>query len=609
MLGVAVLLGLSSLAQSSNPIQLVVDCTDAPRNMLRVDEKLLPVKPGPFLLRYPKWLPGHHSPSGTIANVINFHVFANGQEIPWKRDGVEMFDIHVDVPNYANTLEVQFINALQPGREMTSSLGRVDWNEVIFFPKGNVEKMDVKASLKTPNGWTAFDALPITQTGDIVDVPLCTGERLVDSPILMGKYAKSYEIAPGHHVDVVADDAAGVQMNDATMQGWKNLVAEAHALWGAQHYRQYHWLLSLSSYGAFAGLEHNECSEDGTGADTFKNDGVDEGLADLISHEYTHSWNGKYRRPADLYQTDYATAQGGTLLWVYEGMTQYWGNILPTRSGLWTMQNLQDTFARNAASMAYKEGRTWRPTEDTAAGASMLRNAGAAWNNARRAQDYYVEGTLVWLGADAIIRKQTNDKKSLDDFCKLFYGGHDTGPMIVPYTYNDLVKALNTVCPYDWNSYLQHMVYDVHPGPTTEGLEMAGWKLVFTNEAPPERRRGGRPGRDGGGPDLTYSVGITLDGTGSVSDMVLGSAADKAGMTPGMKITKVGDKDYSGDVLTAAVNDAAKSNDPISLTVTKDGVTSTVKIDYHGGMRYPHLARIDGTTDYLSEIAAAKASR
>lgn len=603
MLAVAAFLILRQDNFPSGPIWLDIDASDAPRNMIRVRETL-PVKPGPFLIRYPEWRPGNHGPTGPLANIVDFHLFANGKELTWRRDPVEMYDIHVNIPQNAETLEVRFINAMQPGREMTSRLGRVKTIELIFLPKGNVETMSVKAKMKVPAGWTAFDALPMTQNGDMVDFPLASAERFIDSPALIGLNAKSYEIAPGHFADVVADEAAGVQMNDATMQGWKNLVAEAHALWGAQHYRQYHWLLSLSNFGAFDGLEHNECSEDGTGANAFQSEGVNEGLADLISHEYTHSWNGKYRRPSDLYQTDYATPQGGSLLWVYEGMTQYWGNVLPTRAGMWNMENLKSAFARNAASLANKEGRTWRSTEDTSVAASILRNAGTAWGNARRAQDYYFEGTLVWVGADAIIRKQSNGAKSLDDFCKLFFGGKDSGPEIKPYTYQDLVGALNSIAPYDWNGYFQKMVYDVHPGPTTEGLEMAGWRLVYTNEAPPAQTSG-RPGR-GGGANHTYDIGVSLDGTGLISDMVIGSSADKAGLAPSMKIIMVGDKQYSSDVLNAAITDAMKSGEPTSVQVSKEGVTSNLKIDYRGGLRYPHLERIEGTKDYLTEIAKPK---
>ena len=602
MLGVAAFLALHSGLQSG-PIQLNVDATDVPRSMIRVDE-IIPVRSGPFVLCFPKWPPGHHSPSGSLANVVGFHVFANGKELPWRRDPVEMFNIHVNVPDGASNLEVKFIDAMSPGRE-TSSLGRAKFTELTFLPKGNVEKMDVKAALRAPEGWKVFDALPITQNGNMVDFPVCTAERLLDSPAMMGAHAKQFPMSPEVDLDVVADTDADLAMPDNINNGLKNLVAEANNLWGAHHYRHYQWLLSLSNFGGFDGLEHNECSEDGSGADTFLQRSGAEGLVYLLAHEYTHSWCGKYRRPADLYQTDYTTAQQGSMLWVYEGMTEYWGDVLSSRSGLWTPQNFRDTFARNAAGLAIKYGRTWRSTEDTAAAASILRSAGSAWNQDRRAQDYYFEGTMVWLGADAIIRKQTNDKKSLDDFCKVFAGGKSTGPMIVPYTYDELVRDLNKVCPYDWNGYLQHMVYDVHPAPTTEGIEMAGWKLVYTNEAPAPRR-GGRPGRGGGGVDLMFDFGISIDATGTISDMNTDSLADKSGLAIGMKITSVNGKDYTSDVMTQAVNDAMKTTTPIVLQVTKDDVKSTINVDYHDGMRYPHLVRIDGTPDYFSEIGAAK---
>jgi predicted metalloprotease with PDZ domain len=210
----------------------------------------------------------------------------------------------------------------------------------------------------------------------------------------------------------------------------------------------------------------------------------------------------------------------------------------------------------------------------------------------------------VWVGVDATIRKETKGAKSLDDFCKLFFGGRDTGPMIAPYTYQDLLQSLNSVCPYDWNAYFQRMVYDVHPEPTTEGIEMAGWRLVYESEPPAPRTGGGGRGR--GFSDHTYDIGVSIDGSGNIGDMVIGSPADRAGLGPSMKIVKVGDKDYSNDVLTAAINEATKTRAPILLQVSKEGVTSTVNVNYIGGMRYPRLQRIEGTTDYLSEIAKPK---
>ncbi len=605
MVALLPLIAASLASQAGQRIILQVDASEVSRGLIHVLEKM-PVKPGPYLLRYPKWIPGHHSPSGPLANVIDLHVMANGHEIPWVRDSVELYDIHVNVPKGTDQIQVIFDDAETPGSSTTNRLARVDWNHVLFAPKGPVEQIPVRASLKAPDGWSVYDALPLAMDGNVAQMPETNLERLIDSPILMGKYGAVVPLAPKHEMDIVADEPNDLVMKPETLQGMKNLVAEAHALWGAQHYNTYHWLLSLSDHGGYAGLEHNECSEDGTGADGLKTPDALNGLGDLVSHEYTHSWNGKYRRPADLYQQDYATPQGGTLLWVYEGMTQYWGNILPTRAGLWSQEHLKDTLANYAAEMGTKSGRTWRSTEDTAAAASIVRNAGAAWNNARRAQDYYVEGVLMWIGADATIRRLTNNKKSLDDFCKLFAGPPNTGPMIKPYKYEDIVKYLNMVAPYDWDRYLTHMIYNVHPAPTTEGLEAAGYHLVFTDQPGPQRGGGRRGG--GGGANHNYDLGISLDAEGVIQDMNIGSPADKSGLAPNMKVIAIGDKPYSSEVLDSAIKTAQTNSDPIVVQVLQDGLISTMKLDYHGGPKYPHLVRIEGSPDYLSDIATPKAS-
>jgi len=601
MVGFVPLIALGFGGQGRQPIVLQVNASDAPRNLLHVVE-LIPVSPGPLLLRYPKWIPGEHQPSGPLKNVVELHVLANGKDIPWRRDGTEMFDIHVNVPDGVRQVQVVFVDAEQPGDTCTNKLARIKWNRLLFLPKGPAKDIQIQASVKAPDGWHAYNALPMTQSGDTYQLPVTDAERLIDSPALLGQYGKVVTLAPGHEMDMVADEPADLELSDSQLEGMKNVVTEAHLLWGAQHFRTYHWLISLSNFGAFAGLEHNECSEDGMGAQSFTGGGGNQ-FGDVLSHEFTHSWNGKYRRPADLYQLDYATPQGGSLLWVYEGMTQYWGNVLPTRAGLWTFDQLHDTFARNAASMAYKSGRTWRSTEDTAASASILRNAGQTWGNARRAQDYYTEGTLIWVGVDATIRKITDGKKSLDDFCKLFYGGKDTGPMVVPYTYQDVLKALNTVAPYDWNSYFQQMVYAVHPGPTTEGLEMAGWKLVFTSEPIAARGGGGSRGRAAPGANHAYDIGLSLDADGTITDMLMGSPSDEAGLTPSMKLITVNDRVYSDEALTAAIADAQKTKQPIVLQALKDGAISTIHLPYYDGPKYPHLERIEGTTDYLGLIA------
>jgi predicted metalloprotease with PDZ domain len=598
MISLLPLAAAAVLAQGSEPIILQVNASEAGRNIIHVLE-MIPAKPGPLLLRYPKWIPGEHQPSGTLQNVINLHVRADGKEIPWRRDPVEMFDIRVDVPKGAKQVQVTFDDGEQPGNEFTSRLGRLKWNRVIFVPKGSAEQVQVRASLRAPAGWTVFNALPVKANGDVWEFPQVSAERLVDSPVMMGLNAKSIPLSSTEVLDMVGDEPKNLNPSDATIQIFKNLVEEARSLFGARHYRTYHLLASFSSYGAWEGLEHNECSEDGSGADDLTSDVP--GVTSLFSHELTHSWNGKYRRPSDLYQADFATAQGGSLLWVYEGMTQYWGVFLAARSGGWTFDKLKSTIADTGVYVGFKTGRTWRSTADTAAAASILRGPAEAWSLARRSQDYYSEGLLLWLGIDATLRKLTNNGRSLDDFCRLFAGGRDTGPMIQPYTLQDVVKWLNLVAPYDWSAYFQKHVYSVHPGLPIEGIEAAGYRLVFKNTP------GGAPkaatGKAPSGASHRLDLGISVGSDGAIKDVGIGMAADMAGLGPGMKILTIGDRPYSDENLNQAIEDAMGDPAPIRLQVTKDGVVSSISVDYHEGLQFPMLEQIPGAKDYLAEIA------
>lgn len=593
MLGLACFVLAGAHAQRA-PITLNVDATDVGRNLIKVEE-VIPW-PGVKEIYYPKWMPGDHAPSGPLRNAIMFHIYADGKEIAWYHDPVELWDVHLDVPAGTQQLKIDFIDAESTGDVATSNLARLKWGHLVFLPKGNVQLMPVRATVKVPSGWKAFDALPFQQIDNELDFQDTDVERLIDSPVLAGKYAASYPIEQGHELEVVGDEAKDVVVSPDTIAGVKNIVDEAHAVWGAQHYNSYKWLLTVSNFGGFDGLEHNECSEDGVGADGIMNGMKDSGLADLLCHEYTHSWNGKYRRPADLYQKDYLTPQQGSLLWVYEGMTQYWGYILPSRAGFWSADHLHDVIAGDAARLAVKDGRRWKSTEDTAALASIDRHPQAPWALATRGQDYYQEGVLVWVGVDAKIRQLTNGQKSLNDFCHLFGGAPSTGPEIKPYKYENLVNLLNQVASYDWNGYFQKMVYQVHPAPTTEGLEMAGWRLVF-NSTP------------SGNASHFYDLGIDIASDGTINDMILDSAADKAGIAPGMKVLTVGGKPYSDGALNDAITAATQPGHPIVVEVVKDDVVSTLSIGYTGGLKYPHLERIPGATDYLSQIAAPVVKR
>jgi len=407
-----------------------------------------------------------------------------------------------------------------------------------------------------------------------------------------------------HYLDVVADHPEDAKLRPEFVADVSNLVREANALYGCHHYNEYHFLLTLSDVAGGEGLEHGQSSDNGVGEKGFSDAAHQLMNADLLSHEYTHSWNGKYRRPVGLYQPDFATAQQGGLLWVYEGMTQYLGYVLAARSGLETPAQFRDVFARVGASMDYTPGRDWRSTEDTADAASILRGGDPAWANWRRGQDYYLEGALVWLDADTLIRKMTDDKKSLDDFEKIFLGkGGNTGPMIVTYDFDELVQDLNEVAPYDWATFLRDRVYKINDRADLAGFEQGGYKLVYQDKpSASERMVMAVGGARRGGLDVWYSIGLRIGNDGSIRDVRWDGPADKAKLAPGEKIMAVDGQVFSPDALRQAIRDAKDSTEPIRLIVSNDTYVSLAEIDYHGGERFPVLERVEGTPDYLDDI-------
>jgi predicted metalloprotease with PDZ domain len=433
-------------------------------------------------------------------------------------------------------------------------------------------------------------------------------EQLLDSPVIAGAYFHEYElapeIAPKHYLDVAADYPEDAKLRPEFLAAVNNLVREASALYGSHHYGVYHFLLTLSDVAGGQGLEHGQSSDNGVGEKGFADAAHQVREGDLLPHEFTHSWNGKYRRPEGLYQTDFATAQQGALLWVYEGMTQYLGNVLGARSGLVTQAQYRDLLASSAANLDTKPGRAWRSTADTAVAASIQRGREMAWSNWKRGQDYYQEGELFWLDADTTIRTLTSGKKSLDDFQKIFLGkGGNTGPEIVPYTLDEVVADLNAVVAYDWAKFVDERIYKINPRADLAGIEHGGYKLVYKDKpSATARAMQAGEGRGRGGVDCWYSLGIRIGGEGQIADVLWNGPADKARLAPGDKIVAVGDQIYSGDVLKAVIRAAKNSTEPIKLIVQADSFIRTASVDYHGGERFPVLERVEGTPALLDEI-------
>jgi predicted metalloprotease with PDZ domain len=596
------------------PIKITADLTDAPRKIYHAEVDL-PVTAGSLTLTTPKWIPGNHRPTGPVDSITGVVFTANGKTLNWRRDDVDLYAFHVDVPKGVTTLHAH-LDCIVLGR-VTQKMAVLEWEKLLLYPAHTpVRDIPIQPSLIVPAGWGVGTALtpegaasyPVPAAGSTTRFAVTNVEQLEDSPIITGQYFHEFALAPTvtpkHYLDVVSDYPDDSKMRPATLAEVGNLVREADALYGSHHYNVYHFLLTLSDVAGGEGLEHGQSSDNGVGEKGFADDAHQLAESDLLSHEFTHSWNGKYRRPVGLYQPDFATEQQGALLWVYEGMTEYLGNVLAARSGLKTQAQYRDVLAMSAANLDYTRGREWRSTTDTAVAASILRGGNPAWSNWKRGQDYYMEGELLWLDADTLIRKLTNDKKSLDDFQKIFLGkGGNTSSLIATYTFDELVQDLNQVAPYDWATFLHDRVDKVNPRADLAGIEQGGYKLVYKDKpSASERTMAMAAGRRGAGVDCWYSLGFRVAGDGTLADVLWNGPADKARLAPGEKILAVNGLVFSPDALRAAIRDAKGSKDPIHLIVQADSFVSNAEIDYHDGERYPALERMDGTTDYLDEI-------
>jgi predicted metalloprotease with PDZ domain len=599
-------------AQTPNaPIRLFVDASQAPQKILHAHMQI-PVQPGSLVLYYPKWIPGEHMPDGPIINVAGFKLTADGKELPWRRDLVDMFGLHVDIPQGVSSLNADFdfllsapASGFSAGASATAYLNVLSWNQVLFYPKGFAARdLTFAPSLKLPAGWKFGTALPgAKQHGDTIDfdpVPLNT---LVDSPVIAGRYFKVIQLTPGatpsHELDIAADRPSSLVMPPEMELHLHNLVEQIGALFSVRHYRDYHFLLTLSDDVAHFGLEHHESSDDRASANSLTDEASRMDFADLLPHEFVHSWNGKFRRPADLATPDYQTPMKDDLLWVYEGLTEYLGEVLTTRSGLRTPETGREELAYVAATYDSRPGRQWRPLQDTATAAVFLFDAGEDWSNWRRGVDFYQESELLWLDVDATIRGLTKDKKSMNDFCRAFYGGPGGEPALKTYTFDDIVTALNSIAPYDWSGFLHQRLDSLAPNTPNESVEKSGWKIAY-NEQPNDYEQNQDSVHKRLSLDL--SLGIVVEDDGFVQDVVRDGPAYKAGLAPGMKITAVEGRQFTPEGLKDAIDAAKSSTAPIEVIVANGIDIHTYTIDYHGGLRYPHLERNNDVPDYLSEI-------
>jgi predicted metalloprotease with PDZ domain len=611
----------SAAQTKEDPARLAVDLRDAPRYVFHA-QLSLPVKPGPLTLVYPKWIPGEHSPTGPILDLTGLKFTADGKEVAWRRDSVDMFAFHLDIPAGATRLEAR-LDYLSPAEatgtrehpSATSKLALLNWYLVTLYPQGaKSDDLVYTASLRLPDGWKYGTALPVQkEEGGEIQFQPATLTTLIDSPVITGQYFRDIDLSPDdkvkHTLHIAADGPTGLDPSLSEVQHLRQLVAEEYVLFGARHYRRYDFLLCLTDRMPPDGVEHHESSDNRTPEGLFMDPDIREMHMDLLPHESVHSWNGKYRRPVGLATPNYQEPMKGDLLWVYEGLTQYYGTILTARAGFWTPERFRENLAATAGYLNNRPGRTWRDLQDTAISAQVLYagpEEGSSW---RRSVDYYEESTLIWLEADTVIRRETRGKKSLDDFCRKFHGGEDSGPKMVPYTFDDVVATMNEVVPYDWKEFFEERLNSHGPGAPLGGIENSGWKLVFDDTMNDHQRAAEAAEFT---VDVQYSLGFEAhapggpDG-GEIADVIPDSPADKAGLAPGMILVAVNGRRWNAELLRDAIRRAKDGKEPIELLAQNGDYFHTFHVDYHGGERYPHLEAIPGNADMLSEIAKRKA--
>lgn len=593
-------------------IRLSVDATNVEHRVFTVHETI-PVRGGePVTLLYPQWQPGNHGPTGRVDKVAGLAIRAsgNGASIDWTRDPVDVFAFHAGVPAGVTSLDItfQFLSPVEPNQGrvlMTPDMLSLEWIALALYPSGYfARQIPVTASVRVPEGWQFATALENAATdGGVTTFKTVSFDTLVDSPMVAGRYFKRFDLDPGGAVpvrlDVVADRAALLEATPEQIEAHRALVRQAYKLYGSHHYDHYDFLFSLSDKLGGIGLEHHQSSEDGTVPTFFTEWDKNADTRNLLPHEYTHSWNGKFRRPADLWTPNFNVPMRDSLLYVYEGQTQYWGYVLEARAGLLTKQQALDAIAAIAAVYDHRMGRDWRTLQDTTNDPIAAQRRPMPWLSWERSEDYYNEGLLVWLDADTLIREKSGGDKSLDDFARSFFGVNNGSYVVDTYTFDDVVKALNSVQPYDWGAFLRARLDDHGSGAPLDGIARGGYKLVYA-DAPTDFFKASETRRKV--TDLTYSVGFVVAAEGRLTEVLWNGPAFQQGLTVGSQIVAVNGTAYDADRLKDAVKAAKSARDPIELLIRNGDRYRTVRVDYHDGLRYPRLERDASVPARLDDI-------
>ena len=597
-------------------VTIALDATEAPRKIFHA-RLTIPASAGTLTLYYPKWIPGEHGPTGPIQDLAGLVFTGGGKPLTWRRDLLDGWTIHVEVPAGVTSVDaaLDFISPAGSegiytgGATATEKMAVINWNDVLLYPAGfTSDQLTYRASVRLPAGWKYGTALPVASgagSGEEVQFQPASLTTLVDSPVITGEFLRVVPLSqnPMLEMDIAADSAAALDAPQEVLDRYKQVVDQAQKLFGAYHFRDYHFLYSLSDHVAHFGLEHHESNDSRVDERSLIDADKRSLHAGLLTHEFVHSWNGKYRRPADLSTPDYQQPMQTDLLWVYEGLTSYLGDMLAGRSGVRTPALFRDNLALMAADLDHRPGRAWRNLQDTADGLPAMQGAPRQWTSWRRPVDYYDEDVLNWLWADVIIRQQTKDQKSLDDFCHIFHGGQSGAPQLKTYTFDDVMAALSQVAPYDWKAFFTERLQNHGPGAPLDGIVASGWKLVY-DETPSDLMK--IEESEHKNVNASYSIGLLLTDKGVIEDTVEGMSAPKAGIGPGMTVIAVNGRKFSKEVLNEALAASKKNSQPLELLVENTGYYRTFKLDYHEGAKYPHLVRDESKPDLLTETMTAK---
>lgn len=589
-------------------LKLSIDATDTERGIFHAVETIPVPRAGDFVLLYPKWLPGNHAPTGQIEKLAGLRFTAGGQPLVWRRDPVDMFAFHVRVPAGVREIEARFdfLSPLDAGQGrvlMTPALLNLQWNLVSLYPAGYfTRQIGIEAQVRYPQGWTAASGLPAKAEGALYRYQKTDYETLVDSPVFAGAYYRRVPLSPRVTLNIFADRPSELAATPDQLAAHVKLAEQAVKTFGAQHYDNYEFLFAISDELAGIGLEHHRSSENAVSTGYFTDWATHAGRRDLLPHEFTHSWNGKFRRGADLYTPDYRTPMRNSLLWVYEGQTQFWGRVLAARAGLVSKQDTLDNYALLMANAALTRGRAWRPLADTVNDPIMAYRARKPWAGWQRGGDYYDEGLLLWLEVDAVLRRESGGRKSLDDFARAFFGVRDGDWGELTYRFEDIVATLSALQPYDWHKLLTERLEAVDAPPPFKGMEANGYRLIYTEEPTALFKANERAGKV---VNLSFSIGLAVGNGGAVNQVAWESPAYQAGIDVGDTIVSVNGFAFAPDRLREAVT-AAKDGSPILLTTKKGDRLSERRILYQGGLRYPRLEKIGSGEAGLDRLLAPR---